>query len=48
MAGVKAFHEIKYLAGGTLVQVSGGFVGQQQPRVVHQCARQCHALLLAS
>ena len=48
MRRVQPFNQVEDAAGGSLVQVAGGLVGQQQPGMVDQRAGQCHALLLAA
>ncbi len=48
MAGVQSLNKIKYRSGGGYVQIAGGFVGQQQPRIVDQGPRHGYALLFAA
>ncbi len=48
MACVQALDQVEDTTGGGLVQIAGGFVGQEQPRVVDQRAGQRHALLFAT
>jgi hypothetical protein len=48
VACVQPLNQVEDAAGGGLVQVAGGFVGQQQPGIVDQRAGQRHALLLAA
>ena len=48
MACVQALDQVEDTTGGGLVQIAGGFVGQEQPRVVDQRTGQGDALLLAA
>jgi hypothetical protein len=45
---VKAGDKVKDAARGGLVQIAGGFVGQQQPGIVDERAGKSHTLLLAT
>jgi len=45
---MQTFNHVEDPAGGNLVQVSGGLVGQQQARIVNQRARKRHSLLLTA
>jgi hypothetical protein len=45
---VETLHELENIPSVLFVQISGRFIGKQQCGIVHQRARYCHALLLAS
>jgi hypothetical protein len=45
---VQLVQQVQHLGGGHAVEVAGGFVGDDQRRVGHQCAGNGHALLLAA
>src|SRR5258706_5192321 len=45
---MQSLHQLKYRDCISLVEISGGFVGQQQCRPLHERARYCHSLLLPS
>ncbi len=45
---MNALNEVKDLVSGGLVQVAGGFVGKQQPRVIDKSAGQGYALLFSA
>ena len=45
---VESLNQVKDLAGGGFVQVAGGFVGEEQPRVVDKGASQGNALLFSA
>jgi hypothetical protein len=47
-AVVDVAEQLKYAAGGALVEVTGWLVGQQDGGIVHQGPGDCHPLLLAS
>ena len=44
---MQPLHQLKNGHCISLVQVSGGFIGQQKGRLLHQSAGDCHALLLS-
>ena len=48
VTSVQPLNQIKDASGGRLVQIAGGFVGQQQARIVDQRAGQRNTLLLAA
>ena len=45
---MQPLNQIKDASGGRLVQIAGGFVGQQQPGIVDERAGKSHTLLLAT
>ena len=47
-AGVDVAQQLEDAARGALVEIAGGLVGEQHDGVVHQRARDRHALLLAA